>query len=706
MLKFTDELKKLKKEFLLISNTDCFKLFLIIVSLIFPLLLEKYHYTQEPFSLDRYFIYLFVCLFISVHFIFDIKKLWNTIYKKRYLIGIIIFLYIVFNGYHGSSATIYNYLVEPNNITSRSEPIFGQNRAIRGDEWGVSTPHLLSQTTKINNFSVYNKGMMGGINNNVTLFPKLPVKNLSIVLSPRMIGFIFLPVNQAFSWYWYFDYFVLFFASFEFFMLITKGKKVYSLLGSIMITLAPAVQWWESTQIIYSGLIAILFFDKYLKDTNIKNGILYSIVIGFCGCIYVLSLYPAWMIPYGYIFLGFIIWIICNNKKNLNIKRILLLLLIVIGIMALCLIPIFINSREVLKLTSSTIYPGARFSTGGTGWQSLFNYVPSILLSYIPFGNACETSQFLSFFPVPLVLAFILIFKNKTNKVKDNLLVIMLVIALLLMAWNFIKLPHFVSKITFMYMSTPNRAQITVGFLLNVMLIYMLANYDYFISNKEKKLYFVLSLLIGSASVFITNNIYHYLVGYKMLILILLIFIICYIIMCNYKKTTIFALILISLLSGLFVHPLNKNIDIIYDKHVSKYISEIYEVDNDAVWATVKTQYTIQNYLLANGVKVLNSTNYYPNYKLWDIVDPERKYEDKWNRYAHLTIELVDDETSIDTLFEDQVILYLNKSDICKLNIKYFLTNDDNLNRFSNDIVNIEKIYSSDNIYIYENECK
>ena len=57
------------------------------ISIIIPLIIEKYYFNTQSFSIDRFIIGFLLILFIGLHFVFDIKKIWNVIYKKRYIIG-------------------------------------------------------------------------------------------------------------------------------------------------------------------------------------------------------------------------------------------------------------------------------------------------------------------------------------------------------------------------------------------------------------------------------------------------------------------------------------------------------------------------------------------------------------------------------------------------------------------------------------------
>ena len=144
------------------------------LAIIFPILVEKFIFYNEAFSFDRFLLLFLVLIFAFSFLVFDRKKELEFIYKKRYILGICLFALLVIMGYHGSSISIYNQIIEPEYNIESSKPILGQERVIRGDEWGVSTPTLLSQV--YNDFNEKSSILMA-TDNNVTLYPKIVAKD-------------------------------------------------------------------------------------------------------------------------------------------------------------------------------------------------------------------------------------------------------------------------------------------------------------------------------------------------------------------------------------------------------------------------------------------------------------------------------------------------------------------------------------------------
>ena len=429
-------------------------------------------------------------------------------------------------------------------------------------------------------------------------------------------------------------------------------------------------------------------------------------LIGYFLSVYISGLYPAWMIPFGYFYLGIVIWQLFENKKLYSIRDIIILSIIVVGVTSSLIIPKLLSSKDIIELTSKTVYPGARISVGGEGWEYLFNYIVSIYLPFTFFTNPCEFSQFLCFFPIPVILGIRCFLKNKNEKKKDFLLLILIIVPVLLVIWNFVKIPEVISKITLLSLSTSKRSQIVVGFSFNVLLIYVLGNYE---AEKSNKLYkIVISFLVAFFGVYVVSIHHPEFVSKFHFISICLFTFVCYYIMnCNKKNNEFIAvlLILMSIGAGIMVHPLVKGLDVIYEKPISKKIQSIVKENPDAIWLNVNAPFVVGNYAAANGARILSTTNYYPNYDLWDVLDSKKNYAEIWNRYAHLAITLNNDSPSVLLNGQDYYTIIMNTNNLCELNVDYLLTSDAGLGSLSSDKVSINNIYSNDNMFIFAVDC-
>ena len=200
----------------------------------------------------------------------------------------------------------------------------------------------------------------------------------------------------------------------------TKKKKLLSLAGAILITGSPLVSWFFSNYIVdllISGQLCLLLFNSYLETKNIKLRILYSVLLGLSFSWFTLTIYPAWQVPLGYMYLAFMIWILVKNKDNNKIKEYLLLLISVIVYFAL-LLRFYLLSKDTLDILMNTVYPGNRIVTGGGAFIKHFIYPISLFFGIADYHNPCESAGVYSLFPIPIVLSIIYLIKNENKK--DN----------------------------------------------------------------------------------------------------------------------------------------------------------------------------------------------------------------------------------------------------------------------------------------------
>lgn len=659
------------------------------------------------FSIDLLIAFSIFDIFVSLHFVLNIKKMYNYLFDKRYFIGIFIFLFLVIGKYNGSSIEIWNGIIQPEYQLENSV-ILGKTRSIRSDEWLVSTPISLSQVTEQVNLSKYNN-LLGATENLVTLNPKLPNTDiLSLLSSPNNLGYLVMDSERGFSFSWYFCFFLLFFASLELFMILTNKNKIFSFLGAVLLTLSPVIQWWQSPQIVSYGNLAIVLFYNFIISKTRKKKILFSLLFGYSGLLYIMCLYPAWQVPYGYCYLILIIWIIIKNKDKIKVKD-LLYLIPTLGIILIILVPLLISNKEVFNITSNTVYPGDRFSIGGGEWRTLFTYINSIYYPYKDLGNPCEFSQYFSLFPFPIIYGIYVMIKNKK---KDLFIILSIIVILTLSLWIMFPLGTTFSKVTLLYMTTETRVQVAIGFLTTILLIYLLSNYETKKIDKNKVKYILLLTLsfISSFIVIKISNsvIQEYFPNYlnlKMSILSLsLLAILIFLMFLNNKVTNkilISLLIFISFVSGIIVSPINKGTSVFYNKPLSKEINEIISSDSDSIFLASDSGITLANYLVANGAKTINTTNYIPNIELYKKLDTEEKYNDVYNRYEHVAINLTDEDTTFILNQDDYITINLNYNDVCKIEADYLVTNS--INEIYN---NFELIYNEYGIKIFDTNCQ
>ncbi len=314
-----------------------------------------------------------------------------------------------------------------------------------------------------------------------------------------------------------------------------------------------------------------------------------------------------------------------------------------------------------------------------------------------------ESAVILGLFPIGIIISMIAMIKNK----KIDLPIILLeIVHIFLSIYIVLGFPEIISKLTLMGNTVPERAFIAIGFIDILVLIRGIT-----ITEKTPKLW--ISLLITAlAGSFIAigakieNRTYiNKIMALQMCLMISYLFFFCLRYKAKFGKIFLTIGIIITMFfAGFKVNPILKGTDIIYDTELIKIIQEIQEKE-EGKWITSNIGFPVANYVLMAGVPVINSTNTYPNLDRWRLLDEEGKYDDVYNRYAHINIEIVGSEDDFEEKFflnqPDTFTVILLPEDLKLLDIKYIATIQ-MLDKYNTDEIQFEVVGSSAGIIIYK----
>ena len=659
---------------------------------------------------DRLPIFSIILMFTAIHGIFPLKKIYDFIYNKRYLLALIVFVYIVVMGYSGSSIGVYQYAIQPADENINYGPVLGDARPIRSDEWNVGTPIEISQVVDQENpFSYYNDNLRG-TNTEMFSVSSAPIADILILAKPFFIGFLLFGAEHGLAFFWYAKVIALMLVSFELCMLISKKNKLVSLFGMILIVFSAATQWWNITDYVVWGGLALILLDKFMLTDKYRIKLACAFGIFISAISYIFILYPAWQLTYGYVFLAIFIWIIWKNRKlyKMNIKDVLIILLVILAIAGIGF-RYYTLSKDVLNIVSNTDYPGERFEIGSDASATLFSYVYSMFFPYEnDIGNPCELSGMLSIYPIPMIISIIFLIRNKDRKEHFAYLIPMILIGIMLAVWCTIPTNNLFAKLTFLYMAPATRVAVPLGFLQIMLMIYIMGNIkeDNKVLGKYSAIVIgliastlIMSIAIRTDYEHVLGNLKSYICGIILFFEIYLLFTI------NNKKSQyvlIGLLIPIALITGATVNPIQKGISVLTDKPVAKEVQKIVKEDpKNNLWLAEAWP----DYYLANGAKVVNSVNTYPNFELFKTILKEKADEEEYrkiyNRYAHIYMQIIEEESTIELIQSDALIIKINPDTIKDIGVKYIISSNE-LEQYSNDNVKFEKIYEEQEVLIYK----
>lgn len=714
-MNFSNSLNYIKK-YLKKGNKNSIKLLiltLISIFLSFFLDLTIFKKIYGFISFDRFILVFMLVFFLGMHFVIKIKSMYEFIYKKRYIIAVCILIFIIIMGYSGSSITLLDGVIQPNNTKNEYKTILGKAREIRGDEWTTNTLLAFSQNKTEKKLSYFTMNVRGTKTDMFTVV-NAPVLDIVSIGKPFNIGYIF-GNRIGLSFQWYARLLALLLSSFELLMIISRKNKLASLVGTLLITFSPAVQWWYSNfivDILIIGNFSIVAIDKFMLEKRKSIKYLYILALIVLAVSYVFIFYPAWQISFAYVYLALLIFIVIKNRKiyKFNLYD---LFAIIIGIAAVCgiLLRYYNMSKDTLNILMNTDYPGARFELGGGGAKILFSYIYSMYFPFFDTANPCEYSSMLSFFPMAMILSCIYILRNKGRKEHFKFLIPVWTVTIILSIFSLTTTSSVFSKITLLYMCPPFRVIVPLGFSQILLLIYVIGNIkseDRILNNKTSAIcsFFCTTILIciaiKTAPVGYFGSLKSYISGIYFVILFFTFFTINNI---KCKNLAYIMLIGLSIVSGCFVNPIIKGIDVVYDKPLSKEINKIVSEEKDAIWI-VDNAFIVPNYLAANGARTINTTNYYPNFNFFNIILGEQEASHNnvkkiYNRYGHVFINITTDDTNVSLIQMDTYKINLNVYKLKELNVKYVCTVR-SLDNLSDETVKFQKIYFEDGMYIYK----
>lgn len=651
--------------------------------------------------INRAYIMFFGFVFGGLHFIFPIKKMYNWMFDKRWLIGMALLIFMTVNQYHGVSIGYYNNVIQPEQGSESAAPIIGRTRAIRSDEFVVVFPSTLASSYGEDAFGKYNTIMRGEETLNATNGVYLGIS--TIATAPQKLVYAILPVEYAYSFCWSFWLVFPFLVTMELFYIITKKKKLLSVAGAFLVVFSSFNFWWgmPSQLLTAPGTIVCIYY--FLQSKERWKKILLGLATAVCFSMFVSNLYPAWQVPFGYMFLAIGIWLLHDNwDKIKNLKKSDWLMIGSALVLAVGLVFSYLHSiSEYTEVITETAYPGKRVDTGYFYLSKLFYCAQAPFYAYKDVANPSEAGVFFSLFPIPTIMAAFCWFKEKK---KDWLTAGLLLAQIPMLLYVTTGFPESVAKVLLFSNSTVFRTIDIIGLIQIYFIVIVLGRYE-----NTKKLPLILAvpagMLVAGLNLHFSNRDFPgYLNQWQSVVMFLLITGLCVGLMVNLrdrlKNIWLVAAIGLSIFTGIYVFPIMKGFDAVFSKPVAAEIQKICEEDPDAKWLTSGGGIVLSGYSVACGAPTVNSVNTYPNMELWEKLDEDSQYEEIYNRYAHVDVELTGEETSFELLQADYMKIHLSYEDIEKTEAEYLLTMEEQ-DFEENPYVEFEVIYEEYDMYIY-----
>lgn len=668
-----------------------------------------------------YLLILATILFLFVYFykiLLNYKEiLLYNLYRYRYFVVIAIIVIGVLLELSGSSIGIWgDYLYSE----QYDKVLFGVDRPVRSDEFATSTIWTFSQFSNTENLLPYFSQIVRGTKTDMFLLLNQPVFALPIIFKPAQWGYLILGMNKGLSFAWLVRFFMMFMSLFEMLMLVLKRDKTLAFLGASLISFGPAVQWWSMgpAEILTWGSVAVIIVYYYIHTKSYLKRIIFAILLSWVATAYAIVLYPAWQVPFLFVFVIISLYIIVSDWENMFFywKKDIPIIISALFLTLIFLLLILNLSREVLQLTMQTVYPGARSSNGGGDYFYSFATGYPFSIWYPTLGLAEERGMnvFYDFFPLGMILS-----TYAWVKKKDGLLTVLLLLNIFFLTYIVAGIPNILAKISLLSFTISPRL-ITIFSFVNILLV--LRSLVVLKKELSKRASLILSFVLTSISMlFAYNSTVDYISSSliqdatnnlkvsieKWLILLIsyfVLFLAVHAVLSFNKQRFLKISLVIIFLSGVMVNPIRIGSDVIFKSNLVTNIKSITNLDNQSKWIVDSVGYPLTNIPLVAGAPTLNSTNAYPNLDLWRSLDDKGQYNDIYNRYAHVMIELTNSEdVSFELLYPDAFKVILPVSKLKDLNVKYLVSIRD-LTVFNSENIHFELHSTADSYLIYKVE--
>lgn len=657
---------------------------------------------------------MFILILAITSLLVFCKKAREIVYKYRYAFAGSVFVLCVIFEISGSSMGQWcnDFGIADKDV------LVGISRPVRSDEYGLATPYFISQgVSKSENAYEYFSDYANGMESDMFMGVRQPIKHILSILRPFTLGFLFLSPARGLSFWWCGKIIALFMATFEMGMLLSNKRKSLSCIMAALVAFSSVVSWWFSTsaaEIIIYTEVAMLLFNKYLIGDRLWKRLLLLVGILYLAGCFIMLLYPSWQVPFVYIILVLTVWIVIKNIKAIKLRW-YDYASIGVGLAGLAAIFVFIfsKSQETIELISGSVYPGERLETGGGGVCYMFTYPLNMWFTMTNFSfgaNVCETATMFDLFPFSIIVPIIGMVKNKK---KDILSIMLLALNMFFFVWIVFGFNETLAKITFMSNSQAIRTMLAFSFV-NIMLLIRGVS----LMKEAPSTALVVGISVGISAIvmiiaLIATKDAELRAAYKIIYFgidfILLGILIFAFLKYDKKNWSLLSVTLVgitSMICGIMVNPIRKGLDSVYEIEWIKEINAVCEEKgDDGIWAVECSNLNALPYTnvgLLSGVKTINATAVYPNPKLWEKFDSAGENSHVYNRFSHIGICIKDcKEPEFELITEDSFKVYMTFDDLKRAGVTYVtsLTDLSEYARLAQCKVTL--INDSDIVYIY-----
>lgn len=563
---------------------------------------------------------------------------------------------------HGSSVGAYYGFFHRNG--SDSDLVVDQPRAVRSDEWLVTTQGIIAQSAS--GFPRVNPNLGNG--QDMSIVSDVPYRDWSILFKPHTWPYFVLPLEYAFALKWWLLAYLLIISAYFFSLRLLPGQRLVAASLGLSLFFSPFIQWWYTYgtmgPLYYSLFASLTVMAMFESGIPWRRRFWLGIILAYLGVAFALVLYPPFQIACAVATVFFVIgWLIARYQR-LEKQEFWRTVLVLTGsvVLGVTLLGAFIWTRlDVIKTINATAYPGIRAVESGDFPARHFfsshlarqfldvNKSNQYLIDGNGRTNQSEAANFILL--APLLLLPILIRQWRRYRTERKINWPLALISLGLVVYLFqLFYPGFTPLARYLLLDKVGTSRLLIGFgLLNfIFLVLMLRRLRAETATNRTW------ALIYATTVFSWLFILGELASRQFGSFIMtreaawLSFCIATVVFLILRKQIVLALALylvFGFVSSGSANPVYRGLGIVTDNPVSQSIRRLASTSNQR-WVT-DGGYLV-NFAYINAVRSLSGVYNYPQLELWRPV-PGAKEQD-YNRYAHVGFELTDITTELTNL--------------------------------------------------------
>jgi len=547
---------------------------------------------------------------------------------------------------HGWSLPYWHHWIDN---SAADEIIEGRAEGIRGDDFVIEIPIILSQVLHRPSFPRINTTLGTGLNAVVPM--RVPsLHSVSMLFRPTTWGFL-IGADVGLAWMWWTLTLGIFYTSFLCFMFFSKNNFWISTLAAFTFVASPFVQFWSmhKGEIICHAFLAIVT-GAYLLFSQRRSVI--WMASGFLGWtltgLVIDFMYPPFLVSVCYLLLFLAVGTLLDHRKiirhlNFRLERLFAFFLCCAGA-AVAIGAFFWESHSAIEAIHGTFYPGARFLQGGT-WP-VWAILNSTLFARMSgthwqgVGNICEASSFVLFFPL-LILLSKERWKDKSHQWTVDLILLYLIFLVVYAVWG---IPVWFAKYSLFSKVLSQRIVMSLGMgdaILIVGLSAKIARGEMLPRSTAIRASLLWSCLLLVSGLLLMRvwpefKIWHLLFG------VLVHFMLAVALLVGGMTRTFWAtLAIISILITMRFNPIVKGgTNYITNNPLSQRIRQIDEEEHGQSKWVVYGDLEMENLFRMIGVHTLGGYHPQPDFSLWSHFDPAGRLREKvYNQCAHVLFQ-------------------------------------------------------------------